>query len=112
MLFPTRELKPYVRPIAKNELRAGSVYYSVGYVEREMLTPNITTMVYVGTKDGLFSFQDIESFQDGLDHSSAGSDDRIRLYNYDSHSLASVYSFEEGLDSLLRCWSRRQDRLK
>src|SRR2546429_3188156 len=78
--FEGRELKPYAEPVSKSELRGGETYFAVNYVDDEMLTPVMETLVFIGRNlepedIGQAYFQDIESFREGIAYGWTATDD-------------------------------------
>ena len=43
-----RELKTYAEPISADELKEGSAYFFVSFVDDELLIPTMRTVVFVG----------------------------------------------------------------
>ena len=71
MRFEERELKPYAEPVVSDDLRVGSIYFYVQFVDDEMLIPVVEPLVFVGTDltaddQGTFYFQDVESYRQGV----------------------------------------------
>ncbi len=73
--FETRELKSYAEPISASDLRKGSIYFFVNFIDEEMLVPTMQTVVYIGKNlerdytDQVY-FQDVESFNRGVTYES------------------------------------------
>jgi hypothetical protein len=69
--FEGRELKEYAEPVLANELREGEIYFSVNYVDDDMLIPVMETVVFIGRNlepgdVGQVYFQDVESHREGV----------------------------------------------
>ena len=113
--FEGREIKSYAEPISANELREGSIYFFVNFVDDEMLIPTMQTVVYVGENfepgdnDQVY-FQDIESFNRGVTYTSEPDGDVAVFQTGSKHELGHVFDFEHALDVLLACSIRRQKR--
>lgn len=66
MRFEARDLKPYAEPLAVSDLKKGEIYYSVRYIDDEMLVPVMNTLVFVGADldpddPGKLYFHDVDS---------------------------------------------------
>ena len=48
MYFDGRDLKSYAEPVSSSELQEGQIYFSINYVDDEMLVPVIETLVFIG----------------------------------------------------------------
>lgn len=112
MFFPERQLKPYAKSVEPSKLQIGDVYYTVGFVDDQMLVPVMNSLVYIGkeTEMGVkFIFQDASSYFSGVDFKDNACVEKCDLFECSSDGLAGVYSFDEALNALLRC-SLRHDR--
>ena len=49
MHFESRELTTYAEPVSASALVEGRVYFSVQYVDEDLLLPNVETLVFVGS---------------------------------------------------------------
>jgi hypothetical protein len=115
MYFEGRELHPCAEPISSAELREGEVYFAVNYIDDEMLTPMMETVVFIG-KDlepedvGQVYFQDIESHREGVPYSWTDENDGIAKFSCGSEvELKHIFKYEKALDELLRCSIRRRE---
>ena len=66
-----RELKSHAEPVSAAELKEGSVYFFVNFVDDELLIPTMRTVVFVGRdfepdEQGRVYFQDIDSYREGI----------------------------------------------
>lgn len=114
MRFEGRDLKPYAEPVAENELKEGSVYFSVTYVDEDMHIPIVDTFVFIGRnldEDDTCSvfFQDVESYQEGVRYGSIPNDSCANFFKCTKNETSNVFEFERALDELLRCSLRRKD---
>jgi hypothetical protein len=114
MRFEARELKPYIEPVRANELVEGSVYFSVGFVDADMLIPVVETLVFIGRNlepgdAGQVYFQDVESFREGARYPTgapAANECKAKFLRVlDNHY---VLQYEDALNQLLACSLRRQ----
>ena len=109
--FEARELRPYAEPAPAAELAEGEVYFSVRYVDEDMLIPTMDTLVFIG-KDlgqgdaGKLYFQDVDSYLQGVRFATASDDDGA-LFTTESVDKPWIFQFEQALDLLLKCSLRR-----
>ena len=112
MRFAERELKPYAEPVPIEELKEGSVYFAVTFVDPEMLIPICQPMVFIGRnleehdRDVLY-FQDAETYRLGVRRESATPDDDATFYS--GTTADHIFEYERALDRLLACSLRRQE---
>jgi len=109
-----REVKPYAEPISATELKEGAVYFSVQFVDDNMMVPIVLPLVHIGRNlnpgdAGRVYFQDAESFRDGIRFSSASDDSGAQFYEQGEDELNHIFEFERALDVLVRCSVRRRD---
>ena len=113
MLFEQREVNPYAEPVPVNELEVSGVYFSVTFCDQEMLIPAMETLVYIGRdlESGdvaQFYFQDIDSFQRGVQYGSVNQEEQATFYIYPEEELSHVFDYERALDILMVCSMRRR----
>ena len=102
-------------PVSALDLKEGSVYFFLNYVDEELLIPTMETVVFIG-KDlaagdsGRVYFQDISSYRDGIRFSTKSKSDYANYYSGSEQEVAHVFEFEHALDELKRCAWRRQRR--
>src|SRR5215472_13336451 len=111
--FEGRQLKPYAEPIVPEELREEEVYFSLQFVDEEMLVPILAPLVFVGRNlaEGdvdLMYFQDYESFGHGLRYSSADADELAEFHVFGPKDISHIFEYEHALDELMRCALRRR----
>ncbi len=102
--FPaTRD--PAIRRIRdRRDARRGKTYFSVHFVDKEMSTPELTPLVYIGRNlaendtDALY-FQDAASYLEGIRFGDGNEGD---FHTVDG-GTPFVYDFERALDRLLYC---------
>ena len=114
MRFEARDLKPYAEPVSSSELEAGHTYFSVQFIDEEMLIPRLDPLVFLGRDllpgdAGLLYFQDADSHRAGIQlegrNARAG-----QFYAQPDTEIQHVFSFEQALDLLLSCSLRRRGR--
>jgi hypothetical protein len=118
--FAGRELKPYVEPVEPGQLVEGSIYFSLNFIDTEMLLPILEPVVFLGLDlldgdSGRVYFQDAESFQRGVQFTTAGADDDATFSSGSVNEIAHIFEFDKALDILLSCQlnraeSRERDR--
>jgi len=112
MLFEERDLKPYAEPVSANELKKGSIYFSVTFIDENMHIPVIETLVYVGKDDnGLLLFQNVESYRQGVCYDSATGNNHAAFFQTSEDQLNAIFEYEHALDELMRCLLRRQENV-
>ena len=108
-----RDLAPYAEPVSVDALVDGSTYFSVTFVDDDMLIPVVQTLVYIGRDlnpgdRGFIYFQDVDSYLQGIRHSSAKKDDDAMFVVVAKDKLNNVFEYEPALDVLIRCLLRRK----
>lgn len=109
--FEARDLRPYAEPVSAGDLAEGEVYFSVRYIDGDMLIPTMDTLVFIG-KDlgegdaGKLYFQDVDSYLHGVRFATASDDDGA-LFITESVDKPWIFQFEKALDLLLKCSLRR-----
>jgi hypothetical protein len=115
MRFESRELKPYAEPVSASALKEGSVYFSVNFVDEEMLIPVMEPVVFIGRNlapndAGRVYFQDIDSYRRGVRYSTAMEEDEPVFHSGSEDSMSHVFEFERALDVLMKCSLRRSSK--
>jgi hypothetical protein len=110
--FEGRELVPFAQPVSPAFLSEGGEYFSVTYVDDELLIPSLETLIFVGHRldeDGRdeMCFQDADSYRRGVRLESATPSDGATFFFAAPDNLASVFVFEQALEELMRCSLRR-----
>lgn len=109
MRFEDRHLKPYAEPISATELKEGTVYFSVTFVDDAMCIPIMETLVFIGKKEkGYLQFQDVESYRRGVRYDSATDDDQATFFQCFDDELKNIFEYEHALDVLMHCSLRRK----
>ena len=133
MQFPGRDLPAFPERVKSDDLVIGEVYFSVHYLDDQLLIPELRALVFAGRD---LSPEDITAgthrlyFQDhasytrgdrwGMDHPPLdGSSEVERIEQFLSRGwfesvedtgTSDVYVFESALDVLLRCLLHRRER--
>ncbi|MGH9521955.1 MAG: hypothetical protein ACRD3E_05440 [Terriglobales bacterium] len=114
--FEGRELKDYAEPVSATELVKGASYFTVTFVDEDLLIPSVEPLVFIG-KDledgdvGRYYFQEAHSYRDGLGYASKTDQDREVFQVYASDGMKHIFEYERALDVLMRCaLSRRVNR--
>ena len=122
MQFEAREIKPYSVPVLASELKVGSVYFNIFYVNDDHQNPIMETLVYIGRnldidfidKDpdwddkGKVYFQDYESYARGIRFETFAKGDEAIFSCRSEDDLNGVFEFERALDLLMWCSLRRR----
>lgn len=108
MHFEGRELKPYAEPISAADLKEGSVYFALTFVDEDMLIPTMETLVFVGrdVEPGDVArvyFRNVRS-----SHSAVNSENEWD-YTASESSINHIFEFEHALDQLMACSLRRKN---
>jgi hypothetical protein len=136
--FEGRELRPGSQPVSAAELKEGTVYFAINYVDEDMLIPVVETLVFIGKNllpddVGKAYFQDVESYRQGvlfkvgfgegsvIDGGSHNSNalEPVRDAEVDSspatffcgseNELNHIFKYEAALDELIKCSLRRKE---
>ena len=110
MRFEERELKPYAETVPPEDLKVGTVYFAVYFVDDEMLIPVVEPKVFIGSdldpeRPGKFHFQDIDSYRQGVRYESSTEDDDAI---FETGTERHIFEYEKALDVLMRCALRRR----
>jgi hypothetical protein len=113
MRFEARELKPYAEPVVPEELREEEAYFSLQYVDEELLVPILLALVFIGRNlaEGdvdLMYFQDYESFGQGLRYSPAAAEELTEFHVFGPKDISHIFEYEHALDELMKCALRRR----
>ena len=104
MRFEARDLKPYAEPVSPPDLKEGTIYFAVNFVDDEMLIPLVEPRVYIGknldAEEPGFYFQDVDSYRQGIRF---GSSDRETEAIFEIGTEKHVFEYEKALDVLMRC---------
>jgi len=114
--FPARDLEPYPQPVSADQLRDGSLYYCLNYVDHEMLIPVMDSIVFIGRNlkpgdAGLCYFQQICWYDEGKTFDSEAECDDAIFYARAENKLSDIFEYELALEELMRCSLRRKGAL-
>lgn len=92
MRFEGREVKPYAEPIAAGDLKEGSVYFLVSFLDNDLLIPTMEALIFIGRNleaddNGQLYFQDAHSHRRGILYS-AGANPEATFYQYSEDTAA------------------------
>ena len=115
MHFAARDLKPYAEPVSSGELKEGSVYFALNYIDEAMLIPTMETVVYIGRDlepgdSGQVYFQDVASYTRGVRYGASNKGDHGRFYAGSENEVGHIFEYENALEQLMSCLLRRQAR--
>jgi hypothetical protein len=109
--FEARDLEFFSQPVNGGELKEGSVYFSVFFVDDGYLIPGLAPYIFIGRdidseEAGLY-FQDMDSYQRGVRHGMAVEGPPATLA-VDSDDNLNHFEYEQALAQLLACSLRRR----
>lgn len=103
---------PYAEPVDVSALQEGRVYFAFGFLDTEMLIPSLEPVVFIGRDlepgEGLFYFQDAESYRRGVRSDSKDAD--IEAVFTCGAKPSHIFDFEFALNQLMLCSLRRAER--
>jgi hypothetical protein len=111
--FEERELKTYSEPVVVENLREGSVYFALNFLDKELLLPTMEPVVFVGKNlepgdEERYYFQDAESYRSGIRYATAvPEEDEVTFYS--GAAPIHIFEYERALDCLLACSLRRRE---
>jgi hypothetical protein len=114
MQFEARELPAYAEVVSPLELKEGSIYFSITFIDEEMLIPTMEAFVYIGRDlepedSGQLYFQDAVSHQEGVRYAMAADGDGAQFLVESEDSLY-LFEYERALDVLMLCSLRRGEK--
>ena len=114
MRFEARDLKPYSEPVAARDLEVGAIYFSVTFLDDQMLLPCMEPLVFLGrnleTGDSAeVYFQDLVSYRQGILYEAAATDQHARFIKGSEDELGHVFAYEQALEVLMACSLRRSE---
>lgn len=116
MRFEERALKPYAEPISFDELKQGAIYFSVSYVDDQLLMPMVEPLIYIGENldagdvGRVSYFQDASSYRQGIRHGSPSKEGEATFFAASEGKMPPIFEYERALDELLRCALRRRKK--
>lgn len=114
MRFEGRELKDYSEPMSPADLVENTIYFSVGFVDDQLMVPELEPLVFVGRnlrsgESDVLYFQDIESYRQGsrfgVPVAAGASPGHFTCFDEQD---VDVYDYEHALDLLLACSLRQR----
>ncbi len=114
MRFEARELKEYAEPVAFEDLNAGAVYFSVQFLDEEMLIPVVEPYIYLGkdlfTGDlNRYYFETFEAYSSGIRYESARQDQLDCFQVTSKGEFSHLFEYERALDVLMTCALKRRE---
>jgi hypothetical protein len=122
--FDARDLPRSQESIDESDLQEGETYFWVYYLDEKMLIPELTPIVFLGRHlegddaQDLLHFQDYDSYRQGVRW--AGGQTEVSevdvtgvhatVTSIKSGESTDVCSYEQALDSLLKCSLRRRSQ--
>ena len=113
MHFEERELKPYAEPVSADSLKPGHVYFSLQFVDEDLLIPTLEPLIFLGRNlrandEGRLYFQNFESHRQGLRYDSATADQYSFFQTGTAKNIKHIFEYENALDLLMGCALRRR----
>jgi hypothetical protein len=112
-----REVKSYAEPVSTDELKEGSIYFFVNFVDGELLIPAMEPVVFVGKnlkagEVGRMYFQNIYSFHEGTRYDTTDDEHPAEFHTGSADELGHVFEYEQALDVLITCSLRRRKSMR
>jgi hypothetical protein len=100
--------------VSPHELQIGAVYFSVQFVDDDLLIPVVEPLVFIGRElmrddSGILYFQDAESYRDGVRFESSSSED-TSFVAQDENEVKHIFKYDQALEVLQGCSLRRKKR--
>lgn len=130
MWFEGRELTTYAKPVGGHALQVGTTYFSLTYLDNEMLVPMLEPLVFIGRNlcggdVGRVYFQDAESYRRGVVFDPTDDEaepiasggailarvDRAVFYDAAENHTTNIFEYDHALDELLKCSLRRREEV-
>jgi hypothetical protein len=117
MHFKGRELKPHAEPISAAELEPGEVYFSLYFIDDDMLIPILEPVVFIGKDlepgdaDQVY-FQDIDSYRRGVCYTATPDGEHATFFAGPENELQHIFDYEHALEVLMACSLRRSSLRK
>lgn len=113
MRFESRDLKSHAEPVSASELKEGGVYFSVNFLDQDMLVPLMEPVVFIGRNlnpedAGQLYFQDAGSYWQGLRYESAATAEDAAFYRQSETEIKHIFEYDHALDRLMACSLRRR----
>ena len=113
MFFEGRDVHSCVDDVPSAELGVGNVYFTVSFVDQNMLVPVLTPVVFAGRDldpefGGYLYCQDIDSYSAGVRFEKSVSGIRGKIEMWPEEEGSHVMDYERALDVLLFCSLRRR----
>lgn len=114
MHFEARELPIYAEVVSPAALKEGSIYFSVTFLDEEMLVPTMAAFVYIGRDlepedSGQLYFQDVVSHQEGVRYAMAAEGEGAQ-FPVESEDSLYFFEYERALEVLMLCSLRRREK--
>lgn len=114
MHFERRELKSHAEPVSAAEVEVEATYFSVQFIDGEMLVPELEALVFIGRDlapddQGILYFQDAGSYREGIRFESAETSNAV-FYAQRDNEINHIFEYERALDVLLACSLRRREQ--
>lgn len=107
-----RELPTYAEPVRATDLEVGETYFTVQYLDEDLLFPVVETLILTHRKQGedgntVFGSQDLRSYRAGIRQGPPDAESAI-FYSQPEKYLNHIFDYEHAVDELIRCMGRRR----
>lgn len=114
MMYFERDIPTHAAPVRVDDLKIGETYFSVQYLDEDLLFPTLETLILTGKDqdaDGgaVFRFQDLDSYRQGIRHGSVDATGAV-FYFQGEQNLRHIFQYEHAVDELIKCAVRRQGK--
>ena len=104
-----------IKPVLAEDLRKGTIYLSLCYLDEQLLVPVMETLVFLGSdifgeRDGLFYFQRAESYFEHGEFVPIMIEHNERLVAAAPDGLSNIFAVPDGSDALALCAERWRQR--
>jgi len=111
--FPATELPPYIEPVSPQDMQKGRVYFSVQFLDRNLLVPRLYPLIFLGHDlDGdstnLRYFQDFDSYLAGERYGKHGEEQSACFEVCGPEGGQHICDYEHALLVLMSCALKRR----
>ena len=111
--FPATQLKPYAEPVGPSAMKVGRVYFSVEFLDHDLLVPVLQPLIFLGfnlngRNPSLRFFQNFDSFRSGVRY--PGTNEDVHDFEVCGPEQGKhIFEYERALEGLMKCaLNRRQ----
>ena len=113
-VFPATELPPYGEPVSPDEMRVGQVYFSLHFLDKDLLVPCLQPLIFLGVDlDGENKneryFQDFNSHRAGVRYGGRRDGESACFEVCGPDGGNHIFDYEHALRLLMLCGLTRHD---